>query len=107
MSAIEAAGYGIPSIHVDTPHVREGIGDAAFLIPALDSEAAAKGIKDIEKNYDKYSKLAREKAEWLYDRQIEELKNLASFIDNIKKPKNKLIRRKALEVAFKKNKDVY
>lgn len=105
MSAIEAAGYGIPCVHVDTPHVREGIGDAAILVPPLDVEETLRGIEAIEKDYEKYSKAAREKAEWLHDRQRNELESLAYFIDNIKRSKNKLIRRKAVEAAYKKNKN--
>jgi glycosyltransferase involved in cell wall biosynthesis len=106
MSAIEAAGYGIPSIHVDTPHVREGIGDAAILIPGMNVDAALRAIDKIEANYDQYSKAAREKAEWISNRQDEEFKNLALYIDNLKKPIDKAKRRKAIEAAFKKNKDV-
>jgi glycosyltransferase involved in cell wall biosynthesis len=86
MSAIEAAGYGIPSIHVDTPHVREGIGDAAILVPPLDTEATARAIDTIEKNYERYSKKVKEKAQWLQDRQQLETKQLIDFIANIKKP---------------------
>lgn len=86
MSAIEAAGYGIPSIHVDTPHVREGIGKAAILIPPLGTNAAAKGIDLIEKDYDLYSERSRARAEWLQSRQITELRQFADFIENLKKP---------------------
>lgn len=83
MSAIEAAGYGIPSIHVDTPHVREGIGDAALLIPPLGVVEAARAIMSIEKRYDYYSNRARARAEWLHDRQKTELESFANFIDNL------------------------
>lgn len=86
MSAIEAAGYGIPSIHVDTPHVREGIGEAAVLIKPLDVEGAAKGIEAIENNYQEYSRNARLKAEWLWKRQQQELKAFHEFLSNVKKP---------------------
>lgn len=86
MSAIEAAGYGIPSIHVDTPHVREGIGDAAVLIKPLDVEGAARGIELIESNYEEYSKKARAKAEWLWQRQQEELQRFHEFLSNVKRP---------------------
>jgi hypothetical protein len=86
MSAIEAAGYGIPSIHVDTPHVREGIGKAAILIPPLGTEAAAKGIQLIEKDYNLYSDRSLARAEWLYVRQQTELRDLADFIEDLKRP---------------------
>lgn len=87
MSAIEAAGYGIPCVHVDTPHVREGIGEAAVLIPPLDSEAAANGIDLIEANYAEYRYNARARAEWLQERQDVELEKFSDFVENVEKPK--------------------
>lgn len=86
MSAIEAAGYGIPCVHVDTPHVREGIGEAAYLVPPLDVDATSKGIRSIEKKYDLYSDNARLRAEWLHSRQASELAMFSEFVENIKKP---------------------
>jgi glycosyltransferase involved in cell wall biosynthesis len=83
MSAIEAAGYGIPSIHVDTPHVREGIGDAALLVPPLGTAETARAMMAIDKRYDYYSDRARTKAEWLHERQVTELESFAKFIDNL------------------------
>lgn len=102
MSAIEAAGYGIPSIHVDTPHTREGIGEASILIPPLSVEAAAAGIDKIESDYEAYSKKARERAEWLQNRQAEEMKQFAEFIKNVKKPLNKSQRRSNILRASKR-----
>lgn len=102
MSAIEAAGYGIPSIHVDTPHVREGIGDAAILIPPLDTDAAANGIKLIESNYSEYSDRARQKAEFLESRQKQELSRLAEFIDIVEKPISNRGRTKSVMQATKR-----
>ena len=86
MSAIEAAGYGIPCVHVDTPHVREGIGEGAILVPPLDTDATAAGIDLIEKNYDLYSLNARKRAEWLYARQALEALQFSDFINNLEKP---------------------
>lgn len=99
MSAIEAAGYGIPSIHVDTPHVREGIGEAAILVPPLGVEETAKGIEAIEQNYKKYADGSRAKAEWLHKRQENELANFASYIDNLTKPRTNLQRQKTIARA--------
>lgn len=99
MSAIEAAGYGIPSVHVDTPHVREGIGDAAVLVPGLNVKATALGIHIIENNYTEFSNKSRLRAEWLSQRQDEEESKLADFIDNIVKPADPLARRKAVYMA--------
>lgn len=84
MSAIEAAGYGIPCVHVDTPHVREGIGDGAVLVPPMDVAATAAGIGTIEKNYDLYSLNARKRAEWLEVRQQIEMERFADFMDGLK-----------------------
>lgn len=102
MSAIEAAGYGIPTVHVDTPHVREGIGDGAVLVPPLDVKATARGISIIEKRYSQYSQTARQKAEWLHSRQDVELKQFADFIENVKKPLDNTERNKAVGLATRK-----
>jgi hypothetical protein len=102
MSAIEAAGYGIPTVHVDTPHVREGIGEAAVLIPPLDVEATVKGIEEIEDNYESYSTKARLRAEWLEQRQSLELESFADFIENVKKPRNNAARQRSVTMATRK-----
>lgn len=102
MSAIEAAGYGIPCVHVDTPHVREGIGDAAVLVPPLNARATANGIEIIENNYEEYSYRAREKAEWLESRQASELERFADFIDNLEKPSSNDKRSRRVSTAIRK-----
>lgn len=86
MSAIEAAAYGIPSVHVDTPHVREGIGDAAILVPPLDVEATANAIDKIEKDYKLYREKAFERFDLLQARQDEEIKQFADYISNLTRP---------------------
>lgn len=101
MSAIEAAGYGIPTVHVDTPHVREGIGDGAILVPGLDVQATAAGIETIERNYEAYSANARKRAEWLAARQVIELERFADFMDTVKKPKENLDRQRAVGKAIR------
>lgn len=88
MSAIEAAGYGIPCVHVDTPHVREGIGEGAILVPPLNIPATAKGIELIEKDYAYYSALARIRAEYLLARQDLEMERFADFVENATKLTN-------------------
>lgn len=102
MSAIEAAGYGIPSVHVDTPHTREGIGNAAVLVPPLDTQATANAINHIECNYESFSKGARERAEWLYARQEQELAAFADFIDNVKKPADGRMRQRNVSTAYRR-----
>ena len=103
MSAIEAAGYGIPCVHVDTPHVREGIGDAAILVSPLSVTETASGIELIEKDYESYSLMARSRAEWLYSRQEKELKEFENFINQIKKPIDGSVRQKAVARASRIN----
>jgi hypothetical protein len=103
MSAIEAAGYGIPSVHVDTPHVREGIGDAAVLVPGLDTERTASGIELIEKDYERYSLNSRARAEFIADRQELELEKFSEFISTAKKPKENPIRQKLIIKSTRQN----
>jgi glycosyltransferase involved in cell wall biosynthesis len=103
MSAIEAAGFGIPSIHVDTPHVREGIGDAAILINPLDLKGAAAGIELIENDYDSYSAAARARAEFIHDRQNTELEKFSYFINDLKMPKDNGTRERRIAIASRKN----
>ena len=104
MSAIEAAGYGIPTVHVDTPHVREGIGDGAVLVPPMDVYATKAGIDTIESNYEAYSFNARKRAEWLHARQAIEMDQFAEFVANAKKLNEKelYVRQKAVGGIIRK-----
>jgi glycosyltransferase involved in cell wall biosynthesis len=103
MSAIEAAGYGIPTVHVDTPHVREGIGDAAVLVKPLSVQETARGIAIIESNYETYSERARARAEWIQDRQVIELDKFSEFVKNVRKPINKMTRQNTVARASRVN----
>jgi glycosyltransferase involved in cell wall biosynthesis len=103
MSAIEAAGYGIPTVHVDTPHVREGIGDAAVLVKPLSVQETARGIAIIESNYETYSERARARAEWIQDRQVIELDKFSEFIKNVRKPTDRMARQNAVARASRVN----
>jgi len=103
MSAIEAAGFGIPSIHVDTPHVREGIGDAAVLIKPLSLVEASKGIVSIEDEYQRYSDNARSRAEWIHARQEQEFNNLANFMENLERPTKSEERKSQITFASRRN----
>jgi hypothetical protein len=107
MSAIEAAGYGIPTVHVDTPHVREGIGDAAVLVSPLSVSETANGIQLIENNYESYSEKARARAEWLQDRQAIELDKFSEFIKNITRPTNRATRQQAVARASRINRNSF
>lgn len=83
MSPIEAAGYGIPSVVVDTPHVREGIGDAAELVPPLNLEQSAAAIESIEADYTRRSHLAHTRAAYIQARQEVELDRWADWIGEV------------------------
>jgi len=104
MSAMEAGCYGIPCVHVDTPHAREGIGEGAVLVPPLDVAATAAGIDLIEKNYDLYSLNARKRSEWLYARQALEMAKFSDFMNNLEKPTDtqKVRRNRAITAASNK-----
>lgn len=80
MSALEAAGYGIPSVHVDTPHVREGIGDAALLLKGHTVENLAAAVEVVETGYQTWSDAARARAEKVWVREQQEL---GRFADNV------------------------
>lgn len=83
MSAIEAAGYGIPAVHVDTPHAREGIGEAAELVAPLDVLATETAIRKIEETYAERSHASRARAEWLAVRQGDELEAWSRYVAGI------------------------
>lgn len=80
MSAVEAARYGIPSVHVDTPHVREGIGDAAYLLQTLEFSELVDAVKEVENHRDAWSSKALERAEALATRERGEL---AAFVEKV------------------------
>lgn len=83
MSAIEAAQHGIPTVHVDTPHVREGIGDAAELIRPLHLDDTMTAVARIEADYTARSRLAHARAIYLACRQQLELEAWARFLDTL------------------------
>lgn len=83
MSPIEAAGYGIPSVVVDTPHVREGIGDAAELVNPLNLEQTITGVESIEADYTRRSHLAHARAAYIQARQAVELDRWADWIGEL------------------------
>lgn len=73
MSALEAAWHGIPSIHVDTPHVREGIGVAARLLKTTKVDELRQAVLDVEADHDMWSDMALERVESLAARETFEL----------------------------------
>lgn len=80
MSAIEAAGYGIPTVGITNDHVMEGIGDAQYGIGPLSLPGLIAGVKAIEEDYAAWSQRARERAEFLAQRQKEELARFVEWL---------------------------
>lgn len=80
MSAVEAASHGVPSVHVDTPHVREGIGVAAELVNPRRVEDIMAAIERIEADYDRYQDRVRFRARELAAREERELARFAAGV---------------------------
>lgn len=83
MSALEAAGYGIPSVSIMNKHVAEGIGDAAYGTGPLDVDGTELGIYRVNANYDRWSQRARERAEQVAERQERELAEWSRFVTSL------------------------
>ena len=73
MSALEAAWHDIPSVHVDTDHVREGIGTAARLLQSHSTDELEIAVREVEADYDRWSDAARTRVEELAEREQAEL----------------------------------
>ena len=86
MSAVEAAWHGIPSAHVDTPHVREGIGPAARLLGKHSVEELAQAVQEIETNYLSWSRSAKVRVDEIWSREQQELDRFAENIAGLRKP---------------------
>ena len=84
LAALEAAGHGIPTVHVDIPHVREGIGEAAYLVPPLGTEETRHGLEVIEADYDTWSQRARSRVEAVMERQHTELAAWNEWLPNVR-----------------------
>lgn len=77
LSAIEAAWHGIPSVHVDTVHVREGIGPAARLLKGQTVEELGMAVLEIEEDYTRWAAKAHSRAHELHAREQQELQAFA------------------------------
>lgn len=86
MSAVEAAFHGIPAVHVDTPHVREGIGIAARLISQGSMGGLEQGVFEVEGEYDLWSDRARGHAQELAVREQVELGRFATRVTALTAP---------------------
>lgn len=80
MSALEAAWHGIPSVHVDTPHVREGIGEAARLLTSFTVEELDRAVTEIENDYRAWSDRAFDRVGSLAQRELDELARFAAGV---------------------------
>lgn len=81
LSAVEAAWHGIPSAHVDTPHVREGIGRASRLLVTQDVSELASAVREIERDYARWSAMAYSRAYELHVREYRELEKFAARVE--------------------------
>lgn len=80
LSALEAAWHGIPSVHVDTIHVREGVGAAARLLKSRTLEELELAVLEVEKDLTMWAARAHSRAHELY---IREKGELALFADSV------------------------
>jgi hypothetical protein len=80
MSALEAAWHGIPSVHVDTPHVHEGIGTAARLLQSQSVDELDGALTEVELEYDLWSDRAFDRAGSLAQRESDELERFAAGV---------------------------
>lgn len=80
MSALEAAWHGIPSVHVDTPHVREGIGEAARLLKSFAVEELDHAVTEVQADYRAWSDRAFDRVGSLAQRESDELARFAAGV---------------------------
>lgn len=80
MSALEAAWHGIPSVHVDTPHVREGIGVAARLLKSTTVAELDRAVTEIQADYRLWSDRAFDRVGSLAQRESDELARFAAGV---------------------------
>ena len=78
LSALEAAWHGIPSVHVDTGHVREGIGTAARLLRTRGIGELCSAVEEVLLGYESWSDRARRRVEALSERESRELAAFAA-----------------------------
>lgn len=81
LSALEAAWHGIPSVHVDTVHVREGIGTAARLLKTHTVDELGAAVMEVERSYDRWAAMAHSRAHELSEREASELAQFAAGVE--------------------------
>lgn len=80
MAALEAAWYGIPSVHVDTPHVHEGIGSGALLLKTTKLEELDHALTEVEIEHDVWAERAFNRVSSLAQRESDELARFAAGV---------------------------
>lgn len=80
LAALEAAWHGIPSVHVDTIHVREGIGEAARLLRSHSVEELSAAVDEVEQDYVRWAALAHSRVHELSEREARELAAFAAGV---------------------------
>jgi hypothetical protein len=86
MAALEAAWHGIPSVHVDTPHVREGIGEAACLLKTTKLDELDHALTEVEIQYDVWAERAFDRVSSLAQREADELARFAAGVAALTTP---------------------
>lgn len=86
MAAMEAAWHSIPSVHVDTPHVHEGIGTAARLLRSFTVEELDEAVGEIEADYTAWANRAFDRVGSLVKRESEELERFAAGVAALAAP---------------------
>lgn len=80
LSALEAAWYGIPSVHVDTIHVREGIGTAARLLRSQSVDELRLAVEEVEGDLTRWADAAYARVHELSERETSELGAFAAGV---------------------------
>jgi len=84
LAALEAAWHRIPSVHVDTPHVREGIGTAARLLRTTRIDELDDALTEVELEHDVWAKRAYDRVSSLAERESGELARFAAGVAALK-----------------------
>ena len=80
LSAVEAAWRGIPSVHVQTPHVLEGIGSGARLLRSHSVEELQIAVEEVLGDHSRWAATAHSRAHALLERERRELAAFAAGV---------------------------
>jgi glycosyltransferase involved in cell wall biosynthesis len=84
MAAVEPGFVGTPTVATDYPAIREGVGDAARIVPH-DGDTAAwiAGLAEVLADRPAWSARALDRANWLLDRQRDEFDAAHAFLTRL------------------------